>query len=297
MRIRNFYPTIALFTALFGLTVGCSKHPSDETIAKDIQAKVAAAPETKDSDVQVTAKDGKVTLTGKAKDPAAQQKIEQIAREEPGTTAVEDQTTTESAAAPAAQEVSPAPQAQAPPPPPVEQPKPEPIVVPAGTPLAVRVNQALGSKTSQTGQTFTATLAQPLSVGGHHAIPRGADFLGTVLNAKSKGKVKGEGELSLQLTSVTVHGHTYKIQTASLDSTVKGKGKRTAATTGGGAAGGALIGGIAGGGKGAAIGALVGGGVGFIGGAATGNKQIEIPAETVLTFELTAPITLPPPGE
>jgi hypothetical protein len=179
----------------------------------------------------------------------------------------------------------------------VEQPKPQPIVVPAGTPLAVRVNQALGSKTSQTGQTFTATLAQPLSVGGRHAIPRGSDFLGTVLNAKAKGKVKGEGELSLQLTSVTVHGHTYKIQTASLDSTVKGKGKRTAATTGGGAAGGALIGGIAGGGKGAAIGALVGGGVGFIGGSATGNKQIEIPAETVLTFELTAPITLPPPSE
>jgi len=295
MRIRNFYPSIALLTVLAGLTVGCSKHPNDETIAKDIQSKVAAAPETKDSDVQVTAKDGKVTLTGKAKDPAAQQKIEQIAREEPGTTGVDDQTTTESAAAPAAPEVSPASQPQAPPP--VEKPKPQPIVVPAGTPLAVRVNQALGSRSSQTGQTFTATLAQPLSVGGHNAIPRGADFLGTVLNAKAKGKFKGEGELSLQLTSVTVHGHTYRIQTAPLDSTVKGKGKRTAATTGGGAAGGALIGGIAGGGKGAAIGALVGGGAGLIGGAATGNKQIEIPAESVLTFELAAPITLPPPSE
>ena len=63
MRIRNFYPSIALLTVLAGLTVGCSKHPNDETIAKDIQSKVAAAPETKDSDVQVTAKDGKVTLT------------------------------------------------------------------------------------------------------------------------------------------------------------------------------------------------------------------------------------------
>jgi len=297
MRTRNFYPSIALLTMLFALTVGCSKHPNDETIAKDIQSKVAAAPETKDSDVQVTAKDGKVTVTGRAKDSAAQQKIEQIAREEPGTTAVEDQTTTETAASAASPEASQAAQPQAPPPPPVEKPKPEPLVVPAGTPLAVRVNQALGSKTSQTGQTFTATLAQPLSVGGRNAIPRGSDFLGTVLNAKAKGKFKGEGELSLQLTSVTVHGHTYKIQTGPLDSTVNGKGKRTAATTGGGAAGGALIGGIAGGGKGAAIGALVGGGAGLIGGAATGNKQIEIPAETVLTFELAAPLTLPPPSE
>jgi len=79
-----------------------------------------------------------------------------------------------------------------------------------------------------------------------------------------------------------------------LSSTVKGKGKRTAATTGGGAAGGALIGGIAGGGKGAGIGALVGAGAGFIGGAVTGNKQIEIPAESALSFTLSQPLTLKP---
>jgi hypothetical protein len=118
-----------------------------------------------------------------------------------------------------------------------------------------------------------------------------------VLNAKAKGKIKGEAELSIALTSITVRGHTYQIQTEPLDSTSKGKGKRTAATTGGGAAGGALIGGIAGGGKGAAIGALVGGGAGLIGGAATGNKQIEIPAESALSFQLSAPLTLPPPRQ
>jgi hypothetical protein len=103
--------------------------------------------------------------------------------------------------------------------------------------------------------------------------------------------------LSLALTSISVGGHTYSIQTSEVSSTAKGKGKRTAATTGGGAAGGALIGGIAGGGKGAAIGALVGAGAGFIGGAATGNKQIEIPAESALSFTLTEPLTLPPARE
>jgi len=80
-----------------------------------------------------------------------------------------------------------------------------------------------------------------------------------------------------------------------LDNTNKGKGKRTAATTGVGAAGGALIGGIAGRGKGAGIGALVGAGAGLIGGAATGNQQIEIPAESALSFQLSAPLKLPPP--
>jgi len=115
-----------------------------------------------------------------------------------------------------------------------------------------------------------------------------------VVTAKAKGKVKGEGQLSLTLRSITVGEQTYQIHTGVLDSKIKGKGKRTAATTGGGAAGGALIGGIAGGGKGAGIGALVGAAGGFVAGAATGNKQVEIPAETALTFTLSAPLTLPP---
>jgi hypothetical protein len=57
-----------------------------------------------------------------------------------------------------------------------------------------------------------------------------------------------------------------------------------------------LIGGIAGGGKGAAIGAGVGAAAGFIGGTLTGNKQIEIPAESALSFTLAQSLTLPPPA-
>jgi len=121
--------------------------------------------------------------------------------------------------------------------------------------------------------------------------------MGSVVTAKAKGKIKGEGQLALALTSVAVKGRSFPIQTSVLDSTEKGKGKRTAVTTGGGAAGGALIGGLAGGGKGAAIGAAAGAGAGFIGGALTGNKQIEYPAESVLTFTLSSSLKLPPPGE
>ena len=87
-------------------------------------------------------------------------------------------------------------------------------------------------------------------------------------------------------------GRNYPIQTAVWTQTEKGKGKRTAVTTGGGAALGAIIGGIAGGGKGAAIGAGVGGGAGFAGGALTGNKQIEVPAESALTFSLSSSLTI-----
>jgi len=295
MRIHKLPISIAPLTALLGLSFTCSKKPSDDTIAKDIQNKIAADPDTKDSQVNVAAKDAKVTMTGQVKTPAAQQKIEQIAREEPGAAGVDDQTAVQpdASAAPA-----PAPaQAMAPPPPPAEKPKPQPIVVPSGTTLTITVGQSLSSKTSQTGQTFIGTLAQPVSVGGKTAIPAGSTISGTVVSAKSKGKIKGQGELDLALTSVTVRGQTYNIQTAVVAQTVKGKGKRTAVATGGGAAGGALIGGIAGGGKGAGIGALVGAGAGLVGGTLTGNQQIEIPAESALSFRLSAPLTLPPPAQ
>ena len=292
---RSF--SIVFLAALLALSIACSKKPSgeaaskssDDAITTDVETKIAADPDTKDSQVAVAATEGKVTLTGKAKTPAARKKVEQIAQEAPGVAAVDDQIAVE---APAEQAAA---QPVAPPPPP--PPPPPPIVVPAGTVLTVRLGQPLSSKTSQTGQTFLATTAQPVSVKGLRAIPSGSTVSGTVVAAKAKGKFKGEGQLSLALASITVKGHTYDIQTEVLDSTVKGKGKRTAATTGGGAAGGALIGGIAGGGKGAGIGALVGAGAGLIGGAATGNQQIELPAESALSFRLSAALTLPPPGQ
>jgi hypothetical protein len=288
---------ISISVILLLTTFACSKRPNDEQIQKDIQTKAAADPDTRDSAITVESKDGKVTLTGKVATPAAQQKLEQIAKDEAGATGVDDQTAVDPQVV-ASEPMAAQPAASQPPPPaPVEAPKPQPIVVPAGTALTIKLGTALGSKTSQSGQTFLATLAQPVSVQGKSAMPAGSTASGTVVSAKAKGKVKGEGELILALTSITVRGHTYPIKTATLDSTVKGKGKRTAVATGGGAAGGALIGGIAGGGKGAAIGALVGAGAGFIGGSATGNKQIEYPAESALTFTLAAPLTLPPSAE
>jgi BON domain len=291
-----------IVSAFVMFAVACSSnHPNDEAIAQDIQAKVAADPATRDAAVSVTAKDGKVSLKGSVKDTASQQRLEQIAREAPGATGVDDQTAVvaDPASAPEQAASTPAPTAstQTAPPPPREAPKPKPIVVPAGTPVTVTVDQALSSKTSKSGETFLATVAQPVTVNGTTVIPKGASATGTVVAAKSKGKIKGEGQLSITLTGVAIHGKNYPIQTVNLDSTVKGKGKRTAATTGGGAAGGALIGGLAGGGKGAGIGALVGAGAGLVGGAFTGNKQIEIPAETALTFTLANPLTLTPRKE
>jgi hypothetical protein len=167
---------------------------------------------------------------------------------------------------------------------------PKPLVVPAGTIITVRLGQAVGSKISSAGQTFAATIATPIVVEGKTAIASGAAASGTVVDAKPLGRFKGGASLQLRLTSVSVGGSDQAISTSAVVRTESGKGKRTAVLAGGGAALGALIGGLAGGGKGAGIGALAGGGAGGAGAAFTGNKDIVLPAESALSFKLEQPI-------
>jgi len=163
--------------------------------------------------------------------------------------------------------------------------------LPAGTIITVRVNNAISSKTANRGDRFTATVANPVQVNGQTVIPAGSTAEGVVADARSRGRFKGSSLLRLTLQSVTVSGTNYPVQ-ASISRSMKGKGKRSAVAIGGGAGAGALIGGLIGGGKGAAIGALSGAGAGTAGAAFTGNKDIVIPAEAALAFELRQPTTL-----
>lgn len=290
--------TLAAMLGGILVIAGCGAKVSDDAIAKDVQDKVSMDPATKDSPVNVTAKDGKVILRGTVKDAATQQRMEEIAKSTPGAAGVEDQTVVAGATGPDSAPSAPASgsggsSAGAS----TAAAAPAPLVLPTGTEITVTVDQKLSSKTSEAGQGFMATVAQPVTVDGRTVIPKGSSVSGKVLRAKEKGKIKGEGELAITLTSVTIREKNYPLSVGTLDSTIKGKGKRTAVTTGGGAAGGALIGGLAGGGKGAGIGALVGAAGGLVGGAFTGNKQIEIAAETPLTFTLSKPFSLSSRGE
>ena len=179
-------------------------------------------------------------------------------------------------AAPAGQQAA----APAPPPPPVV------ITLPTGTSIRVRLDTDLGSKISQPGDSFSATVADDVRKEGEVVIPKGARAEGTVVDAKPLGRFKGGAMLSVKLERVHTRWGSYPVATSSISRAEQGKGKRSAGFIGGGAGVGALIGGLAGGGKGAAIGALAGGGAGTAGTAFTGNKQIVLPAESLLTFTL-----------
>jgi hypothetical protein len=165
-------------------------------------------------------------------------------------------------------------------------PRPRPLVVPAETVISVVLDEPVGSKISQPGQNFNATVREPVEVDGRVAIPKGARATGIVKDAKPAGRFKGGAALELTLTSIEINGVNYNVSTTSPNEVSKGKGKRTAAMVGGGAGGGALIGGLAGGGKGALIGGLIGAAAGTGGAGLTGNREIVLPAETPLSFKL-----------
>jgi hypothetical protein len=168
----------------------------------------------------------------------------------------------------------------------------QPIVAPAGTTVTVSLGSQLGSKVSQAGQTFTGTVAKDVVAGNSVVIAAGTPVSGTVTDAKPLGRFAGGAVLQLRLDSINVNGADMPVQAAVRTFSAKGKGKRTAVMAGGGAALGGIIGGLAGGGKGAAIGLAAGGGAGAGGAAFTGNKDIVLPAEAAVSFQLTRPLEI-----
>jgi hypothetical protein len=163
------------------------------------------------------------------------------------------------------------------------------VVVPSGSILRVRINQGMSSKNTAPGTTFDGVVLSNVYVGNSVAIPRGATFQGTVVDAHTAGQLKGKGELKLQLTSVTLGGKTYPIATDFWWHQGVDKTANTVGNTVGLAGVGALIGAVAGGGVGAAVGAGVGGIAGLGISSASGKGEASLPAEAIVTFHLTQP--------
>jgi hypothetical protein len=156
--------------------------------------------------------------------------------------------------------------------------------IPAGTPISVRIGSTISSGTAQAGQSFDGTLAKSVVVNGTTVAKAGDAVRGTITSAKSSGRLHAPGYVSLRLTQVGGQS----VHTSAVGRKGKGHAKGNTIKIGGGAAAGALIGGLAGGGKGAAIGTLAGAGAGTGVAAATGKEEAVIPAEAVLSFTVTS---------
>jgi len=165
--------------------------------------------------------------------------------------------------------------------------------LPEGTVISVRLETPLSSASAQSGDTFSASLDDPLVIDGRTLAERGAAAQGRVLAARSSGHLHNSGYLRVALTSVEIGGKTVPVETSSISVVGASHKSRDLALMGGGAGAGALIGALAGGGKGALIGGLAGGGVGTGAAYATGKKDVGFAVEHRLSFRLTQSALIP----
>jgi hypothetical protein len=303
-----------------GMTIACNRAPNDAQIANQVQSRIAADSNVQNKQIGVQSANGAVTLSGTvaselersaaandaaqvsgvktvvndlqvsqvAMAPPAPAPTEQPARSASSHRAPASHSTRDHGRPSAATYAAPAgSMASAP-------AAPRVVTVPEGTSVSVRLVDPIDSERNKVGDTFRATVSQPVMIGDEVVIPADADVEGQIVTAASAGHFTGQSALALTLTRLRVNGKTYALRTSQYDKQGASRGKRTAATVGGGAALGAIIGGIAGGGKGAAIGAGVGAGAGTGVQAATKGQQIKLPSETVLNFRLESELKVTP---
>ena len=201
------------------------------------------------------------------------------------------------AAAPRAAQPSASPRASSPPP--ASQPAARPAAPPrtitldAGTALKVRTTTTLSTKSHKVGDTFAASLEEPLTQGNLVIAPKGSTVTGKIVESDPGGRVSGVASMAVALDAIeTAQGSTVSLSTNPIRIEAQSTAKKDAAKVGIATGIGAAIGAIAGGGKGAGIGAATGAGAGTGVVLATRGDAAEIASETVLNFQLSAPVTI-----
>lgn len=164
--------------------------------------------------------------------------------------------------------------------------------IPSGTPITVRMIDGVDSEQSRLGQTYRASVDEPVIVNGQTIISRGSDCVARLVEDQDSGKFTGRTVLKLDLQQVMVNGRMIDVTTGDVTQASSSRGARTAKVVGGTTALGAIIGALGGGGKGAAIGAASGAAVGGAAEVLTKGQRVKIPSETRLTFTLQQPANL-----
>jgi hypothetical protein len=168
--------------------------------------------------------------------------------------------------------------------------------IPAGTQLAIRTNEKIDATKDDIGHMYSGEISQDvMGPNGGVLIPKGSPVELTIANVSSGTLGVQSNEAALALHSISVNGRKYLVASNEVtqgNNRGIGANKRTAEMTGGGALLGTVIGAVAGGGKGAALGGLAGAGAGATAQVLTRGKNVQIPAESVVTFKLDQPVQL-----
>jgi hypothetical protein len=169
------------------------------------------------------------------------------------------------------------------------------------------MNQEISSENARVGDRFTTTVVDPVYAGGVEVIPAGSTITGRLTNV-TRAQRRKAGTIAVSFVSVQLPNGTSRAINGSLtdlpqnsggrgdnEGTVGGKSttRRNAVFIGGGAATGALIGAIAGGGKGAGIGAIIGGGLGTAGALFSKGNEAVVKRDTEFGVVLNQSVSLP----
>lgn len=336
MMTKKLFLIALLLLACAGL-ISCSHHRTDAAISADVQSRIHQNAALAATPIAVQSERGVVVLSGSVATDIARITAENDARQVDGVKGVVNnlQVVT-GVATPQPSPANPEPQSAKPRPgtvrpskaatastprppgsltaaevsPSLAQPPspslersvparavPAEVTLPEGTRLTVRLIDPVDTAKNKEGDTFRASLDAPVVVQDKTVIPKNADVTARLASAKSAGRFTGSSSVVLILDTITVGGKKYALQTGEFTRQGASRGSRTAKVIGGTAAVGAVIGAIAGGGKGAAIGAAAGAGAGTGVQALTKGQQVKLASETLLEFELAAPLTVTPNAE
>ncbi|MGO8718044.1 MAG: BON domain-containing protein [Acidobacteriaceae bacterium] len=310
-------PPAQTATSTQSATTASTDQRPDSAIAEDINKRLMASSTLRPLDLGIWVHDGTATLTGTVPTQELREEAETMVKAVDGVKNVEDKiaigAAPETAPGFASQNGGEPGNAQGPPPPPPgygenqnapppppeygANPRPDMVTVAPGTPAYVMVMQTIDSKHTKVGTRFHGILVQDIVVqNGVIAVPRGADVTGVVVDARGPGHLRGRPHLALQLTGLNIASTSYPLSSQIWARGGPGKGGQSAANIGGSAAAGAMIGGAVGGGSTALLGGLLGG----LGGAGlsslSSGPRLIVPAESVVTFYLNAPVTVREPS-
>jgi hypothetical protein len=165
--------------------------------------------------------------------------------------------------------------------------RPAPVIVPEGSTLSLVLETSMSSETSRAGDRVVAKLAEDVRVGEKVVVPAGSEVRGQVTAAVPSGRVKTRARLAFAFDTLVLDGKEHAIGTRAIDITAGDTHKKDAVTIGIGAGAGAIVGGIAKGGKGAAIGTLIGGAAGTGVVLANTGKEVKLGAGSRVTVRIT----------
>ncbi len=162
------------------------------------------------------------------------------------------------------------------------------VTIPVGTEFDVRLQNQLSSGTNAVEDRFEATTLVDLTRDGRIIVPAGSTIRGVVSAVDKASRADRKGSLRLSFDRITVNGRHYDIK-GTVTQMMEGSTGNEVKKVGGGAAAGAIIGALLGGGKGALLGAMIGGG-GMV--AATPGSDVTLPVGTILRVRLDTGLTL-----